>query len=215
MSNIIYPKLTFPRVVSRTFEPLYNLILPARDPNNSGKTGRFIDANVKKLVSADPSFRGPDLTQFGIEVKSKYDDTSTDWTIGSMTLFDILNTKEYKNTEIYKKMQCLLLCTCNDDLRRITEFGLYYMDTDKIQILMEDSYVEARDKILNFVLPFWSKNEPINWTSNFQKFKGCYGKFERTSGANSLSFRITVSDMENLKNISSKVKSLSNFTETT
>jgi len=214
MSNIIYPKLNLPRLASRTFDPLYNLILPPRDSKDSGNTGRFIDRHTKTLVAAILSSKGPDLSQFGVEIKSKYNDTNTDWTIGTMTLLDIINTPMYKDTEIYQKMQALLLCTCDDNLRKIIDIGLYYMDMDEIQILLENSYLGARTQILKFVLPFWGKNQPIDWKSNFQNFKGPYAKFERTASVNSLAFRITSSDMEHLKNIASTAYSFNlNFAE--
>ncbi len=204
-----FPKLTKPRLASRTFEGLRGLKIPKKSLKNSGNVGVYLDNYIKeklKVFNNTPV----DLEFYGIEIKSKDINTNTDWSIGSMTLDDILNT-DYIDSIVYKKMQSLLLVDTCDTFRVVKDYGLYYLDFDEAQQLLEDSYNQIRgdlyQRVVNHATTISSQIQKGIFGAvlskvefdNFEKFHGSFGKFEYTNSGTSFQFRLTKSEMNQLK----------------
>lgn len=208
MSNTVFPKLSKPRVASRTFKQLVGLSIPKKSKTNPGNVGIFIDNYIKSHLKINGNTI-VDLEDYGIEIKTKDIETNTDWSIGSMTLEDILNT-DYENSSICKKMQALLLVDTDDTFRVIKDYGLYYLDFDEAQQLLKDSYDNIRNQLKQHVINHAMKvNAKIQKGifdavldkiefSSFEKFHGTFGKFEYTNSGTSFMFRITKSEMREL-----------------
>lgn len=201
------------------FQGLMGLELPARSLSNTGNVGNFIDQHLKTQLNITNITSIVDLELLGIELKSKDISTNSDWSIGTMTLADILKTP-YKQSSIFKKLQALLLVTTDDTFRVVKDVGLYYFDIDEIQQLLEDSYEAARAKIQARVIHHASNVnqqiiagnynavlEKVNFSS-FEKFQGECGKFEFTNNGMSFMFRISVSQMRKLTTIAASQTTL-------
>lgn len=196
------------------FNALRGMTVPGRSTTNTGNVGTFIDSHLKQQMNITNTTTLVDLASLGIEVKSKDIHTSTDWSIGSMTLQDILSTP-YNKSSVYQKLQALLLVTTDDTFQVIKDIGLHYFDIDEVQKLLEESYEDARAQIQHQVRLHAAKVaqqvlngnanailKPIEFSS-YQKFHGNYGKFEFTNNGTSFMFRISVSQMRHLIKVSS------------
>lgn len=206
--NSIYSRLNKPRIVSYK-NTLVGQPVPVRSKDNSGNTGISIDYLVKSLAGSDTRLGGTvDIEQLGIEVKAKDIHTNTNWSIGSMTAEDIINT-DYINSPIYQKMQALFLVRYDNDLGLITKTDLCYFDNDEVQSRICRAYESARNKIAEYVGDakvklndqlFIFETPKVKFTS-YQKFKGTDGYcFEYMNSGTSFNFRISIKEMQDLVN---------------
>jgi len=216
MANNKFPRLSCARLSSETFKPLLGVSVPAKSPTNTGLVGKFLDEYVKTQLNL-PHDTTVDLEFYGIEIKSKDNGTTTDWSIGAMTLEDIIK-KSYTESSIYQKCQSLLLITTDDNFRKVVDVGLYYMDLDEVQQLIEESYEDVRRQLIYRITEHNKKIQnmvvsgniaailnPIEFGS-YEKFQGKYGKFEYTNNGTSFQFRITSKQMRHLTQISASSK---------
>jgi len=218
--NIQYPKLPFVKLAPQTFYPLKGVSIPAKSMRNSGTVGRYLD-NLIKTHLKNPSHLSTvvDLSKFGVEIKSKDTDTNTSWSIGSMTIRDIVNTP-YVNSAIYQKMQALLLVTTDDKFRVVTNTLLVYLDMDEVQCLIHDTYEDLRSQLTVIWNAYLQKvnahlaagelaqaQEPIQFKPWFN-VKGEYGMFEYMSGT-SLQFRVSQRQMTFLTDTALKTQGFS------
>lgn len=207
------------KLSSWMFQGLKGVELPARSTSNTGNVGTFIDQYIKTKLNITNITSIVDLEAYGIEIKSKDINTSTDWSIGSMTLEDILKTP-YKKSSVSKKLQALLLVKTDDTFQIVKDIGLYYFDTDEIQSLLEDSYESARQQIQAVVsnhaenIAYQIANGNPNAVmdkikfDSFQKFQGNYGKFEFTNNGTSFMFRISQPQMRHLTTLAASKSDL-------
>jgi hypothetical protein len=202
--NIKFNRLNKPRIVSFA-SSLIGQSVPERTKNNSSVVGVFIDNLVRKFAGASTGITtGVDLQQFGIEVKSQDIQTGSDWTIGTMTFDDLINTP-YISSSIYQKLQALLLIKYDNKLRVITSANLYYLDNDEVQSIFEKAYEAARTEAISHQLNFKSNlnqqvivfgDEDIKF-SNSHRFKGTPGYcFEFNNSGTSFKFRISNKEMK-------------------
>jgi hypothetical protein len=208
MSNFVFPPLPYTKLHSWMFNGLKTVVLPAQSKTDSGAVGRFIDSYLKNQLNITDVSSTVDLEAYGIELKTKDVSTRTDWSIGSMTLEDIL-TNPYQTSSVYKKLQALLLVDTNDNFRCVTSIGLYYFDIDEVQLLLEESYESARKQLQNEVTKHaqWVASQIANGNTNailskvkfkdYVKFHGKYGKFENMNNG-SFQFRISTPQMRYL-----------------
>lgn len=201
MSNVQFKKLTYPRVNPSTFHTLKGLSVPAKSAAHSGMVGKF----VHQYICTNLNISGNttvDIAKYGIEIKTKNKGSRTDWSIGSMTVSDIIKTP-YEESPIFKKMQAMLLVTTDDSLQIICDVGLYYMDFDEIQTLIKDTYEDARSQLAHNV--YNQQQKVLNTLFGFdvelkfensESFKGTHGRFEYMNSGNTFNFRINASAMK-------------------
>lgn len=208
MSNRVFAKLCKPRITK--FAPtLVGQSVPRRGTDNSAKTGNFIDQLVKNWAGASVGSSTVDIENFGIEIKSKDTESDSDWTIGSMTLDDIISTP-YTDSSIYQKLQALFLVEYNNSLSIITSANLYYLDNDDIQTLIQAGYEAARQEMISNCLCSPTKEQLFDFgekiSHNYQKYQRVSGTtgfgFERGLSNNSFHFRITTRCMRKLVKLS-------------
>jgi hypothetical protein len=222
MSNLKFPKLPYLRVIPATFKPLVGCKIPKKSTINSGFVGRHIDAYIKaQMNSPSTPVHSPDLFKHGIEVKSKDTSTSSDWSIGKMRLSDIVK-HPYRDSSVFRKLQALLLVTCDDNYREVVDVGLYYFDLDAIQEKLEKTYETIRARLTAITIEHhihisemiakgdFSQIGTMPVFSNSQTFSGNFGKFEFVTGT-SFSFRISTGKMKKLCDIAITANSAKNF----
>lgn len=210
--NVKFKRLNKPRIIN--YNKLNGIQIPARTKENSGATGLFVD-NLVRVVAGSSTHEtsGVDLVQFGIEVKSQDISTSSNWTIGTMTFEDIINT-EYVNSSIYTKLQALLLVRYHNDLRVIVDSTLHYLDNDEVQTLIEAGYETARKEAIALNMHFHQSqaqrlfvfgDQKIEFTGS-QQFKGTPGYcFEYNNTGTSFKFRISNREMKKITSIAAAV----------
>jgi hypothetical protein len=210
------------KLSSWMFKGVKGLNLPQRSASNTGNVGTYIDSYIKTQLNISDVSSIVDLEAYGIEIKSKDINTNSDWSIGSMTLEDILKTP-YSGSSVCKKLQALLLVDTDDTFRIVKDIGLYYFDMPEIQKLLKDSYESARSQIQSVVTNHASNvayqvsngnpNAVLNKVKfdSFQKFHGAYGKFEFTNNGTSFMFRISQSQMRHLTTLAATSTPLITF----
>lgn len=213
--NTIFKRLDKPRIVK--YAPSLNgHELPERTQENSSIVGVFVDKLVRHWARTSTGGTTVDLVQFGIEVKSQDVKTGSNWTIGTMTFDDIINT-EYVDSCIYLKLQALFLVKYDNDLRIITDSNLYYFDNDEVQTILKKAYDTARKEAIAFKMKFTQAqannlcvfNNPKMEFKNSQQFKGTPGYcFEYNNSGTSFKFRISNREMK-------KITMISNFVNNT
>lgn len=221
MSNKIYPPVSDVRLTTWNFSALKGKELPEPDKKNDGHIGNYIDNYLKEQMNIHNPNAPVDLASLGIEVKSKKIDTGSSWSIGTITVNDIINTS-YVDSKIYKKLQALLLVTTDIDFRIVKEVELHYFDNDEIQSLLDKSYEKAREEIRKHVLQnvttayeLGKVSGKVDLTSlsnlstdgiKWSRFKGKYGYFEYRPKEGNLVFRLTKTQLKNLICISQFLK---------
>lgn len=198
MENTLFPKLTYPRLSPSTFNSLIGLDIP-KQVYNSGNVGTYIHNYVSKLVGL-PGTGVVDIDEYGVEVKTKSNHTKTPWTMGSMTLADII-LKPYINTPFYQKSQALLLVRTDNSLLKVTDFGLHYLDFDEAQTRIEDAYEGARLALVQDFVKSGATLETIKF-KNSKTYRHGVGLLEYSDGL-SFKFRIQQKEMAVLKNLGS------------
>jgi hypothetical protein len=152
----------------------------------SGRTGQFIeDAHAKLGMPVQPG-KGPDYPKYDLEMKSKSTESTSPFSIGSMTKNDILNT-DYKDSNVKNKMQHQYHVYHTDG--EIVDQKVYDFTSVFIQEEIETAYENARKKLAN---------GDTGWV-----YGSKFGHFEKdTKDSDRYNFRITVGAMKTLKNIS-------------
>lgn len=212
--NIKFNRLNKPRV--RDFKnSLVGQSVPVRTDVNSAITGLFIDEYAKNLAGVwkDNIEKVVDIMHLGIEVKSKDIHSDSNWSIGSMTFNDIIDTP-YIDSPIYKKLQALFLVRYDNDLSIITHTDLYYFDNDEVQTRIQTAYESIRNEMIAFKMQHLTNlnnqlfviGPPAYKFTSYQKFKSVPGYcFEYMNSGNSFNFRISVKEMKDLGSVSVSV----------
>lgn len=209
--NIKFKKLQAPRLVGIT-----NLVghqIPERKTDDSSIVGHYCDSLGKSILGQNSNVTtGVDIKHLKLEIKSKDIHTNSDWTIGTMTMDDIINTR-YVESSLYEKLQALWLIRYDNDLRIICNSDIHYFDCDLVQERIEVGYETARKSIIDYynrtvqdrnnsIFVFEGDiQKPIRLDKS-QQFKGTPGyRMEYSNSGNSIKFRISVTEMNTLVSI--------------
>ena len=155
--------------------------------NLDGHAGRAAEDILEEAgIKINRGF-GPDMLDWGIEVKTRKKSATSAQTITAMYVDDIINTP-YKESNVYKKFQQQLRIKTNDD-DIIVEADLYDFDQPQIQELIESAYENGRQIL--------SKNKNLGYTP----YSGFWGYFEQTKKDRDglYDFRISDPDMLSLE----------------
>lgn len=206
MANKYFSKISKPRVSERTFDGLIGHTFPdTLNPNDDGAYGKYIDKTIKQaLKTVDPNNGNPDLSDYDIELKSKKQDSGTNWTIATMTAQDIINTP-YRNSPVFRKLQALLLVEHNTIL--VTDVTLTYLDNDDAQERIQDFYETVRNALSLYVL-----SNGYNF-SDSQQFKHRIGVLEHNNVGQEFKFRLRQAHLDTMVSMSANVSIRDQFFE--
>lgn len=210
--NNKFKKLSVPRIVGLR-NNLIGYQLPERSENDSSVVGRYVDTLCKTLLGEIGDEKaGVDIRHLMIEVKSKDIQTNSDWTIGTMTLEDIIS-KNYTDSIFYEKLQALWLIRYDNNLRIIQNSNIYYFDSDEIQEQIEKGYESCRNEVITFynkqliinqnarknaLFVFENEDEFLDMGPS-QQFRGVPGyRMEYSNAGHSIKFRISIHEMNSL-----------------
>jgi hypothetical protein len=206
MSNLIFPKLSKPRVNARTFQPLVGMKIPGKCKINTGYVGTWIHKEINNFLPQIHTLHAPDISDFDIEVKTQDAASKSAISIGHLTLYDILSQKNYKNSNIFSKLQSVLFVERNDNFREITKVSLHYFDNDTIQGYLENDYTIARNAVIDHVATSLKNNGSLEY-SPYQKFgQSKLAYLELDSNMSGFQFRIPKSRFKFLTNVNGSTK---------
>ena len=146
---------------------------------------------VEDLISAQGwtlnRQQGPDIIDYGIEIKSRDVDAIAPHTVGSMTIQDII-ANNYENSNIFEKLQQQHRVKIQNG--QVVDEYTYDFRAVYIQDLIRLSYETARAKVISGITDKYISG-------------GDYGYFEQsTTSKNSYNFRIRDSAMTKLEHMS-------------
>jgi hypothetical protein len=142
-----------------------------------------------------------DMPDYNIDNKSRKKGSLAHYTVGSMTIYNIINTAEFRNTRFYAKVQNQNQVTYDPVFREISNVKIVDMDIDLIQQKLADGYADCREQLLE-----GNRNMEIKSANGWVVFDG-YG----SSG--SYRMRIPNSAMKKIHNIAGARDTYSTFFE--
>lgn len=146
---------------------------------------------------------GPDLLEYGVEVKSRKIESSSPHTVGSMRIEDIIITP-YDQSTIKDKFQTQYRVKYSDEGQVVTEESIYDLSNDYIQNRVREAYETGRKKI--------SQNEINGYHPPYVKGTE-WGNFEITDSCGSYRFRIPDHSMRKIEKISKNSELFGNLFE--
>lgn len=163
--------------------------IPNHIPVGDGAMGRYFEDLLEELGAKINRGHGPDLMEFGVELKSRFVEATSAQSICSMTLEDI-KTTPYRLSSVYEKFKYQRRIKYNRAF--VVDDAIYNFNQEHIQTLIEDAYEAARLKIIN--------GDESNYIRG-NVYGKTWGYFEKviSSDTPSRDFRIPHSRMEDLE----------------
>jgi hypothetical protein len=142
-----------------------------------------------------------DMPDYKVDNKSRKKGSKAHHTVGSMTINNIVNTDEFKNTQLYHKVQNQNQVIYDPVFREISSVVLVDMDIELIQQKLSDGYADCRAQLLQGI-----RDKEIKSANGWVVFDGyasprCYR------------MRIPNSAMKKIHNIANARDSFSAFFE--
>lgn len=168
-----------------------------------GKAGNYLEGRVESILGIKIKKGLIDIVSAGIslEQKSRRDIAESSFTIGAIHQNVIINTENWFDTPIYKKMRKILLITTGGTERNkndnvVKDIEIYdFSDKPEIQDMLEQAYRHSRNQIvLN------AKNDSFIYC----KYSGYLAYFERKGTkangkyTNSWQFRFSTKKLQDL-----------------
>jgi hypothetical protein len=210
MSNLKYPKMTKNHLSKDTFKFLREVTLPADSPKEYYKNGIYLDKIIKERLGIMNGAGTVDVPEYHLEIKSKGLKTKSSWTIGGITLSNILN-KSYIDSQVCFKLQCLLSIRRDDAVKKVHDYDIFRFDNDEVQELLCTAYETARQALRDYVNSRFDPENPE--FDNYQTFYGENGGcFEYRKGT-TFNFRISTKLMKTILNLSGATVTRNHFVE--
>lgn len=154
--------------------------------HSDGDIGRLIEKYLKDEGWPVQSGAGPDILIYGIEIKSRRIDATSNQTVGRMAIDDIITT-DYDNSPIKAKIQYQI--RVYHDGEKIVDVQYYDFTDPFIQDNLKEAYEVARDKLVRG----WDKS----WVPGTS-----WGAFEEDGNQpGSYQFRINRKSYEKIENM--------------
>jgi hypothetical protein len=163
------------------------------------QAGHWVDSVMKSKGHVVDTVGVVDLPEYGIDNKSRKYGSKASWTIGSMTIEDIIDTPKWEDTRFYKKCKNQNHVEYHPDLREVVKVTVVDFDINLIQNKLRQDYEYLRSCVIEGDR---SKEIRGNWTV-----------FDGYSHENSYRMRITNSTMKMFKNISATRDTVNNVLE--
>lgn len=170
--------------VTKFKNTLNTTVIPATQEFDDGFVGKVIEGILRSQgLPIDSANAGPDIEEFGLEIKTHRKGSKADVSIGSMTVSDIATTN-YHNSVIKEKLQTI----------RWVEHEVDQFTNANTSIVKEDLVLDFDDPVIQDEFEF-HYNKTINEiTTNNDKYKinKRVGWWEKKT-ENSWAFRVPIS----------------------
>jgi hypothetical protein len=163
------------------------------------EAGNWVDREMQSKGHTVDTSGVVDMPEYGIDNKSRKYGSKASWTIGSMTIEDIIATPNWEDTRFYKKCKNQNQIKYNTDFMEIVDVSVLDMDIDLIQQNLKQDYIDLRQCVVEGDR---SKEIKSRWTV-----------FDGYSHSNSYRMRITNTAMQMIKNISGTRDTVKKFLE--
>jgi hypothetical protein len=163
------------------------------------EAGNWVDREMQSKGHIVDTSGVVDMPEYGIDNKSRKYGSKASWTIGSMTIEDIIATPNWEDTRFYKKCKNQNQIKYNTDFMEIVDVSVLDMDIDLIQQNLKQDYIDLRQCVVEGDR---SKEIKSRWTV-----------FDGYSHSNSYRMRITNTAMQMIKNISGTRDTVKKFLE--
>ncbi len=170
---------------------------------NSGNVGKWVEDQLSENGYKINSGPGPDLAEYGVEVKSRKIESSSPHTVGSMRINDIISTP-YDQSPIKEKFQRQYRVKYSDLGSVVTEEQVYDLSDDFIQDRIREAYEAGREKI--------AQNEINGYHPPYVKGTS-WGNFEITDSCGSYRFRIPDYVMRKIETVAKNSNHFGNLFE--
>jgi hypothetical protein len=135
-----------------------------------------------------------DMPEFRVDMKSRKLRSNASHTVGSMTISNIINTKNWEDTRFYHKTQNQNQITWDSDFLEVTDVKLVDMDIDIIQQNLREGYTDVREQLE-------SKIKSKDVLPKEIKSKNGWVVLDGYGHSNSYRMRIPNTAMKKIKNI--------------
>jgi hypothetical protein len=179
----------------------HNVKVGDRIPNasNDATVGQWIDHTLTVNGYNVDKFGVVDIPDLNIDNKSRKKGSKTHHSIGSQTIKKWLDYANFKDTDIYKKLQNQNQVIYDSNFSVITSVRLVDMDIDVTQDTLEIIYNDLRKKLVN-----GDRSKSIY--SNCKR-----GVAECYTHSNSYKFRLTDKYMKQVQNIAGNRDTFSKY----
>jgi hypothetical protein len=175
--------------IIKNFKPARHLIGIQLPTNQDGHAGREVEKILEGMGVPINRGAGPDILQFGLEIKTRKLSATSAQTITAMHPDNIINTS-YFDSPVYEKIRQQLRVYTNDS-NVIVKAEVFNFDQPQIQELLEEAYEHGRKIITG--------NPNIGYTPYSKQ----WGFFEQTrKDRPEYDFRVTNTMMEGLEAMS-------------
>ena len=131
-----------------------------------------------------------DLPQYGVDNKTRSVTSKANHTVGSMTINNIINTPNWKDTRFYQKSKNQNRIMYNKTFMEVSNVYLLDMDITEIQEKLSEAYDDLRNSLVH-----GNRSKEIKSANGWAVLDG-YGH------ENSYRFRITNSAMKKIESLS-------------
>lgn len=209
MTSDIASKLKLNRLSEKTFSFLYELTLP-EDIVDPSHLGTYIHTCIGRQLGID--IEGTvDISEYGIEIKSKNIESDSSWTIGSVTLSEFL-LKSYKSSKFFEKLQALLLVVYDTTTNKIVKYDLCYLNYPDIQHIIEEAYEDINKQLVDYMKVRREIAGEATF-SPFQTFKATNKFMVLEYNENQVKLRISSASMKKLIKMSNSAISRNNLVQ--
>jgi len=109
--------------------------------------GNYVDSVMTSLGHVVDKNGLVDLPEYGIDNKSRKKGSQAHHTVGSMTIDDIINTPEFRDTRFYRKVQNQNQVTYDPVFNEISSVRIVDMDIELIQDKLSSGYSDCREQL--------------------------------------------------------------------
>ena len=168
-----------------------NINVGDKIPNafNDAVVGQWVDHTLTVNGYSVDKSGVVDIPDLNIDNKSRKKGSKTHHTIGSQTIKKWIETPNFKDTDIYKKVQNQNQITYDSNFDEVTKVQLVDMDIDIIQAALSSIYENLREKLVN-----GNRNKSI-YSDCKRGIAECY------THPNSYKLRLTDKYMKQIQNI--------------
>lgn len=163
------------------------------------EAGRWVDQEMRSKGHVVDITGAVDMPEYGIDNKSRNVQSKAAWTIGSMTIENIIATPVWEHTRFYKKCKNQNQVKYNTDFMEIVDVSVVDMDIDLIQQNLKKDYHDLRQRVIE--------------GDRSKEIKGSWMIFDGYGHRDSYRMRITNRAMKMIKNISGTRDTVNKFLE--